>query len=172
MTPIMNESEVRRFRALVSKTTTDDGEFSTGWIREHGWKVVPVEDGNHFAPEDIAALVPALQKAGHHECFAVATEDLSSYSPVCFRVLVTERDFGNFNAECELFRYILIDEAQSWAISCNELYNLFAADPALLEAMLGKSIESARQEYLRFATQLARQPDEPLMRVARYYAEL
>ena len=87
-------------------------------------------------------------------------------------MLVTERDFGNFNAECGLFRYILIDEAQSWAISCNEWYNLFATDPALLEAMLGKSIESARQEYLRFATQLARQPDEPLMRVARYYAEL
>ncbi len=122
-----------RLQSLALEMTTNGYEFSTEWIREHGWKVVPVEDGNHFAPQDIAALVPAMKKAGYSECFAVASEPLGDLS-ACYRLLITEEDFRNFNAECGLFRYIVMDEARSWAISCNEWYNLFAADPALLEA--------------------------------------
>lgn len=171
MMPINNESEVRKLQSLASDMTTKEYEFNTAWIREHSWKVVPVEDGNHFSPEDIAALIPALQKAGCRECFAVATEPLGDL-PACYRMSITEEDFRNFNAECGLFRYIVMDEARSWAISCNEWYNLFAADPKLLEAMLGKSIESARQEYLNFAMELSKQPDEPLVQVARHYAKL
>jgi hypothetical protein len=171
MTPITSASEVRRLQALASEMTTNGYEFSTEWIRGRGWKVVPVEDGNHFAPEDIAVLVPALQKAGFGECFAVATELLGDLPP-CYRMSITEEDLRSFNAECGLFRYIVMDEACSWAVSCNEWYNLFAAEPTLLEAMLGRSIESARQEYMKFATQLSKQPNEPLVRVARHYADL
>jgi len=171
MTPITSESEVRRLQSLPSEMTINGFEFSTEWIRRCGWKVVPVEDGNHFAPQDIAALVPALQTAGYTECFAIASESLSDL-PSCYRLSITEEDFRDFNAECGLLRYIVMDEGRSWAISCNEWYNLFAAEPALLEAMLGRSIESARQEYLDFATQLSKQPDDPLVRVARHYAEL
>jgi hypothetical protein len=171
MTPITSESLVKQFRDLASEMTTNECEFSTEWIRKRGWKVVPVEDGNHFAPQDVAALVSALRKAGYGECIAVATEPLGKL-PACYRISITEEDLQNFNAECGLFRYVLMDEARSWAISCNEWYNLFAADPGLLVAMLGKSIESARQEYRDFAMQLSKQPDEPLMRVANHYAEL
>lgn len=171
MTPIKTESEVRRLQALASEMTTNGYEFGTAWVRKHGWKVVPVEDGNHFAPQEIAALVPALQQAGYSECFAVATEPLGDL-PACYRVSITEEDLRNFNAECGLFRYILMDGARSWAVSCNEFYNLFAAVPTLLEAMLGRTIESARQEYLSFAMQLSKHPDEPLLRIARHYAEL
>jgi hypothetical protein len=171
MEPINSESEVRKLQSLISDITIGGCEFSAEWIRARGWKVVPVEDGNHFAPEDISALVPALHKAGYRECFAVATEPLGEL-PACYHMSITEEEFCNFNSKCGLFRYALIDEARSWAISCNEWYNLFAADPRLLEAMLGKSIESARQEYLKFAMQLSKQPDEPLVRVAKHYAEL
>ena len=171
MTPINSESEARRFQNLASEMTTNGYEFSTEWIRGRGWKVVPVEDGNHFALEDIMALVPALQRAGYLECFVTATEPLGDL-PACYIMSITEEGFRKFNAECGLFRYIVMDEARSWAISCNEWYNLLAADPTLLESMLGRSIESARQESLNFATQLSKQPDEPLIRVARHYAEL
>jgi hypothetical protein len=164
-----NEVQVRKFQARIAEMTSNGYEFNTEWIRRRGWKVVPVEDGNHFAPEDIAALVPALQQAGVRECFAVATEPLGDL-PACYRMSITEEDFRNFNAECGLFRYLLMDEARSWAISCNEWYNLFAAEPVLLEAMLGKPIEIAREEYLRFATELSKEPDEPLLQVARRYA--
>lgn len=171
MKPIMDRSEVGKFQLLASEMTTDESEFRTEWIRARAWQVVPVEDGNHFAPEDIAALVPALQNAGYRECFAVATEPLGDL-PACYRMSITEEEFRSFNAECGLFRYIVMDETRSWAISCNEWYNLFAAERKLLEAMLGKSIERARQEYLNFATELSKQPDEPLLRVARHYAKL
>src|SRR5713226_9250643 len=115
MTPINGESAVRKLQDIASEMTTNEYEFSTDWIRKRGWKVVPVEDGNHFAPQDIAALVPALQKAGYSECFAVATEPLGNL-PACYRVSITEEDFRNFNAVCVLFRYIVMDEARSWAI--------------------------------------------------------
>lgn len=45
-----------RLQALASEMTPNEYEFGTAWVRKHGWKVVPVEDGNHFAPQDIAAL--------------------------------------------------------------------------------------------------------------------
>jgi hypothetical protein len=124
-------------------------ELDPGWLRNHGWKVMPVEDGNHFAPDDIALIVLALKKAGYSECVVAATEPLGPLS-VFYSVLITEDDFRNFNAECGLFRYLLTVEDRSWAISCNEWYNLFAGNPEMLEAMLGRSIEQARQDYLRF----------------------
>lgn len=122
-------------------------DFRREWVTEHGWKVVPVEDTAHFAPEEIQRLVPTLRNAGYSECVAVATEPVAP-GPEVYRVPVSEEGFRSFNAECGMLRYLLTVEDRSWSISCAEWFNLFAGSPALLEEMLGESIEAARADYL------------------------
>jgi hypothetical protein len=146
-------------------------EFNDEWVQQCGWKVVPVEDACHFAPDEIETIVPALLDAGYSECVAVATEPLDP-APACYRLSISAEDLREFNRVCGPFRYLLMDEDQNWALSCSEWYNLFAGKPELLEAMLGKPISEAREEYLSFATALAKSPDEPLLQVAKRYAAL
>lgn len=68
---------------------------------------------------------------------------------------------------------LMVFGSLSWAISCTEWYNLFAAQPDLLEAILGKPVQQARDEYVRFASGLAdAETDEQLLKVAAQYAAL
>ena len=171
MTPA-SELQVKRAEHLARKILTEESHFNEDWVNHHDWCVVPVSDGNHFTELDITILVNALTKAGYRECLAFATESLPPQFSVCYRVAITADDFGEFNRECGLFRYLLIDQQRNWAISCSETYNLFAGPEALVEEMLGKSIADARQEFLQFASALCDRPDEPLMQVAHRYAAL
>lgn len=177
MKPITEQSEIERYRSLVREMTERGTEQSTGfnmeWVHAHGWKVVPVEDSGHLADEEIAALVPALNRAGVSECLAVATEWLDP-APVCYRLPVSEEGLRAFNQECGLFRYLLTDQGRTWAISCDVWFNLFAGPPELLTQMLGKSIEEARSEFEKYASVLAtgQHPDESAMQAARHFAAL
>src|SRR5579863_498433 len=147
-------------------------EFRTDWIIQHGWKVVLVEDGGHFRPWQIDRIVPVLQKAGYHHCVAVATEPLDPFPP-CFELAIDTADFWEFNAECGLFRFMLMEETRSWAISCSELYDRFAGEKSLVEAMLDASIEEARKTFLAFAEPLSGgDPEYPPLKVAAHYAAL
>lgn len=175
MRPLTEKAQVEHYEALVREMTQAEPnrgyEFNDKWVKQQGWKVVPVEDASHFSPNEIATLVAVLREAGYRECIAVATEPLDP-APACFQLAVSEDDLRAFNKECGLFRYLLTDEGRTWAISCNEWYNLFGGQSRLLEAMLGKPIEEARAEYLSYATALAKKPDEPLLQVATRYAAL
>lgn len=175
MIPITRPEEVERYHALIRPMMRQEihreYEFNTKWIQDREWKVVPVEEGGRFSPEQRSALVSALNNAGFTKCLAIATESLGEM-PTCYRVLINESGLQDFNRECGIFRFVLTDEKRSWAISCNEWYNLYAGEPKLLEEMLGKSIEQARSEFYEFALLLAKQPDDALVEVARRYAEL
>jgi len=173
MNEITEPDLIRHYRELVDELTIADEnreyDLSPEWLRSHKWKVVPVEDGNHFTPNDICQIVSTLKRYGYSECIAVATEPIAPL-PSCYRLSVTEEEFRRFNSECGLFRFLLTTKDQSWAISCTEWYDLFAAEPELLEALLGKPLEEARQDYLKFASELAKSPDEPLLLVSSHYA--
>lgn len=148
-------------------------EINLEWARNYGWKVVPVEDTAHFASDEIGVLVPVLLDTGCTKCFAIATEPIDP-APVCYEISISGDGFRSFNRECGLFRYLLIDASRSWAVSCNEWYNLWTAPPRLLTAMLGKPIEEAREEFLDYAILLAREhsSDKSLLQVATYYESL
>jgi hypothetical protein len=175
MKPLTEKARIEHYQALVREMTLSDPnrsyEFKDEWVRSQGWKVVPVEDASHFSPDEIATLIAVLRGHGHNECIAVATESLDP-APACYQLSVSEEDLQAFNKECGLFRYLLMDDDRTWAISCNEWYNLFGAQPKQLEALLGKPIDEARAEYLSYATALAKKPDEPLLQVATHYATL
>jgi hypothetical protein len=177
MEPITEQSQIDRYLALVREMTATDTEQATGlnpvWVRDHAWKVVPAEDSGHLTDDEIAVLVPVLNRAGFTECMAVATEWLDP-APSCYRVNISEDGLRQFNEECGLFRYLLTDVNRSWAISCDVWYNLFAGPPELLAAMLGKPIEEARGEFFEYASVFtgAQPPDESIMQVAKHYAAL
>ncbi len=174
MKPITGAREIEKYKKLVTDMTLaneqEEYHFRSDWIIKREWKVVPVEDGNHFTEEDIATMVPALQNAGYHTCIAVATEPLEPL-PSCFELEITAEDLREFNRDCGLFRFLLSEETASWAISCNEWYNLFAGREPLLEAMLGVPIEEARKRFLAFAEPLAKgNPSDLLLKTALHYA--
>jgi len=127
-----------------------------------------------------------LRDAGHRECVAVynepgyiqnlpaivATNPPSDMS-TCYLLSIDEADFREFNHELGSFRSVLMPEDQSWAISCNEWYNLFGAKPDLVKALLGKSIEQAREEFLAFALSLAHgKTDDLLLKVSKHYSAI
>lgn len=171
MRAVQDEMEVKKRRILISEMMADRSQFRSEWVHDKGWRVVPVETGMSFSEDDIKNIVSGLKGFGCSECFAIATEALEPL-PMCYSLEVTEEDFREFNRECGLFWFLITDDQRSWAISCNNTYNLFAGEPELLEAVLGKSIEDARAEYLSFATSVAKEPDEPMLQVARHYAAL
>jgi hypothetical protein len=190
MNPIKDPGRVERYGSLLREMMLtrpgDECEFNPDWIRSHGWKVVPVESMARLPVPDIPRIVSALNGAGFTQCLAIFNEEgyiqrlpvvvVASDPPrdmaTCYDLSVDEADFREFNRELGPFRSVLTTDDRAWAISCNEWYNLFAGKPELLEAMLGKSIEQARQEYLQFASALSKSPDEPLLLVAKQYATL
>jgi hypothetical protein len=173
MQPITEPTQVQHYRNLVAEMTVhhDQGEFDLDWVRNHGWKVVPAESAARIPRVDIPRLVRVLSEAGYRKCVAVATEPLGDMAD-CYLLSVDEGELRELNRTLGIFRFMLTDDRHSWAISCSEWYNLFAGKPELLEKLLGKSIEEARAAYLEFASELARSPDEPLLRVAQHYAGL
>jgi hypothetical protein len=154
MIEINNSQEIRRYQALISEMLEQRIQFKANWLREKTWSVVPVEDAMHFTEVDLERIVIALQRAGYSQCIAIATEPLDPL-PICYRVLITKEDFREFNTTCSPFWFLITNEDRSWAISCNDAYDLFAGDPKLIEAMLGKTIRAAREEFDDFAKQLA-----------------
>jgi hypothetical protein len=190
MKPITDPRRVEHYGTLLREMIlTEEGrecEFNPDWVLQHDWKIVPVESAMRIPDEDIPLLVSALKGAGYTECFAVFNEPgyvqrlpliVASEPPsdmsTCYVLSVDEGEFREFNRQLGPFRSVLAAEDRSWAISCNEWYNLFGAKPKLLEALLGKPIAEARREFFDFASMLAQgKPDEPLLRVAKQYAAL
>jgi hypothetical protein len=175
MQPVTDPVQLQRYRNLVVEMTVqreqEECEFDPEWVRTQGWKVVPVESAARIPPADIPRLVGVLSGLGCKRCVVVATEPLGDM-PNCYLLSVQESELRELNRVLGVFRFMLTDENRSWAISCNEWYNLFGSTPELLEKLLGKPIEEARAEYLRFASELAHSSDEPLLRVAKHYASL
>jgi len=190
MKPITDPTRIEHYGMLVREMMLTEKEreceFNPDWVRQHGWKIVPVESAMRIPDEDIPLLVSALKGAGYTEYVAVFNEpgyiqrlpltvagEPPSDMSTCYLLSVDEVEFREFNRQLGPFRSVLTAEDRSWAISCNEWYNLFGAKPELLEALLGKPIKEARREFLDFASLLAQgKPDEPLLKVAKQYAAL
>jgi len=186
MTPITDSTQVERYRALVRRMLLSEDEkeyeFSPGLLRERGWKAVPVASGMRLPADCIPRVVSALKGLGCSECIVMVSEagylqplrpenTLFDGGATCYQLSIQESEFLAFNCKLGPFRSILTDAANSWTISCNEWYNLFAGDPGLVEAFLGEPIAQAREEFLEFALTLAKgNPHEPLMQVATQYA--
>jgi hypothetical protein len=176
----------RLLREMMIAEEDRETEFNSDWVRSHGWKVVPVPSMSRLPLPDIPRIVSVLNEASYMECLAIFNEPgyiqslpvaVQSQPPsdvaTCYRLSVDEADFRAFNRELGPYRSVLTIEDRAWAISCNEWYNLFAAEPVLLTALLGKPIDQARREFFEFVSSLAKgRTEDPLVQVARHYASL
>ncbi|HKQ88810.1 MAG TPA: hypothetical protein VJS43_18790 [Candidatus Acidoferrales bacterium] len=190
MKPINDRTQIDQYgvllREMMSTEKRREYEFNPDWVRNRGWKVVPAESMARIPVPDIPRIVSTLRRAGYTECIAVFNEpgyiqhlplivagDPPSGLATCHLVSLDEVDFQNFNRELGAFRSVLLPEDSSWAISCNEWYNLFGARPELLEALLGQPIEQARRQFAELAAAVAKgNADETLLKVAKHYAAL
>lgn len=191
MKPIRDPKQVEHYGKLLREMMlTQEGretEFSPEWVRDHGWKVVPVESGWRLPVEHIPRLISVLKGAGYSHCVAVFNQpgyiqnlpvlvesQPPSDMPTCQFVEVSEADFQEYNRELSPFRTVLMTEDRFWALSTHEWYSLFAGTPATVEAIIGETIEKAEQEFLEYASVLAggQSPDESILRLAKQYAAL
>lgn len=174
MKPITDASQVGRYLRSVDEMLVAKGtyqrNFDPVWLQNHQWKVVPAKsETGHFNPEEIERIVPTLNQAGFTECLAVATEFLDPL-PVCYQVIISPEDLNNFNKECALLGYLLMDAACSWAISCYGSYKLFAGPTELLEALLGSPIPIAREAFRQYSEELDEGlADSPYQKMALRY---
>jgi hypothetical protein len=167
------ENEVARLREQVREmaTLTDDRgyDFDPTWLEKHDWVVVPVEDTGHFAEEEIEQIVAALTSAGHERCLALGALDLAEPLPSAFELAISVEDLRAFNAECGIFRVLLTSPELAGAISCNEWFNVFAGPAALVQQMIGTTIEKARKDFLEYAKVVEQGPEGKLVALAHRY---
>src|SRR5437899_6331222 len=134
MKPITEPTRVEHYGTLLREMMlTEQGrecEFNPYWVRQHGWKIVPVESAMRLPDDDIPGLVSALKGAGYTECLAVFNEpgyiqrlppivvsEPPSNMSTCHLLSVDEADFRLFNRELGPFRSVLTTEDRSWAIA-------------------------------------------------------
>jgi hypothetical protein len=162
---------VRKTVREVATLTEDQGYvLNQDWLEKHGWVAVPVEDAGHLTEEQIDRIVDALMSAGQNSSLALNFLDLPDSLPESYELRISTDDFSAFNAECGIFRFLLTSPELSWAISCNEWFNIFAGPVALVEQMLGKSMHRARGEFLDYAKLVEQGSEGNLVQIARMYS--
>jgi hypothetical protein len=186
MIPITDAGEIADYAKLASEMMVVlDGEecdLNLNWIRNRGWKVVPQVSMARLPQIGIRRLIAALNLAGFKKCVVIFNEpgyllshpvvvptDPPSDLYTCYQVSIDETGFTEINRQLGTYRFIAWEPSRSWIISCNERYNLFAAKPELLEAMLGNSIDELRREFLEVASDGF--ADESLLEVASRYSQ-
>jgi len=136
--------------AVRNRAGRGDGDFDPAWLAKRGWQVVPVEtERSHLSDQEIDRVVPVLNKAGHLEGLAVATEETSSATRM------------------------LSDRSRSWAVSSHGFYRLFAGTTEMLESFLGTFIPVARKAFHEFALSLDSPsfPDKYYLQVSARYQQ-
>jgi hypothetical protein len=143
--------EIRKLQDVIRPMVEPPAHLNTKWLKQNNWVAVPVESGSHFDDEDARLLAHAMESAGIHSCFALATEPLQNF-PVCFEVKATKEGLIAFSHECAHFNFILISESQSCAVLCTVYdYFLVSGMPEFVELALGCTIVTSRERFLQFA---------------------
>jgi hypothetical protein len=168
--PDVESAQARKLIREMATLTEDGGyRFDPAWLLKHRWVVVPAEDSGHFADEEISRIVAVLSSQEHLTCLAIGAHDWPAPLPRSYELAISVDDFRAFNAECGIFRFLLTDAGCSWAISCNEWFNLFAGPPAFVEQMLGVPIPQSREEFLEYAKLVEQGSEGQLTEIARLY---
>ncbi len=174
MKSITDYKQIERIRELTKgmmlAEKNREWDFDPEWVRNHHWKVVPVEAMASLPIPSIPRIVTVLNQSGYTACFAIATEDLGDV-PCCYHLAITEPDFREYNRQLGLYHSLLTTNDRAWCISSAESFNLFAGEENLIEELLGKPISVARREFDDFTAILAKgDPSYPLIKMTERWA--
>jgi hypothetical protein len=169
MITLTDKDQIKNCKRLLAPMIDRGGHFALQWLRSRHWVVAPEESAARLAEHEIPRVVKALNNAGFAECLAITTEESEELFS-CHVVSISERGLRDLNRQLGVLRFVLTTEQRMWAILCTEWYNLFAGDRSIIEAMLGKSITTVQEEYLRYATLISQDENDPLIQVGRRYA--
>lgn len=149
--PIIDACLIDKLKGYVVGIVNDSKYINSEWIKSGKYTAVPVESAGHFDESDATRLADALQVAGYNEIFAIATEPLGDV-PHCYKVTVSKEGLVKFSHVCSPFNFLLIPEDPKLAVLCTVYdYFLVAGPQAFVEAVVGKGIDSAREEFKNYA---------------------
>ena len=157
----------------VLKSMLDVPELlNVEYLRRRCWEAVPFESALHLNEVDADRMATAAARMGCHECNAIPTEGLTG--PPHYRVPMDLKGLLEFSRKCAHFRYLLIPDNESFAILFStEGYGVAAGPKRLVELILAKSIEAARDDFRQFARAETLEPVRRLLTgIARRYETL
>lgn len=142
-------SEVERW---VETTLDGSMHFTPGFLRDHGWLVVPVESGLHLDESDAKCISRAASLCGKTKLRAVLLEELKE-ARNHLEVDATVEGLLLFSRECAHFNYALLPEDYSFAVICTTSdYFLVAGSRRFVKAATGKEIAAARSDFEEYAS--------------------
>jgi hypothetical protein len=150
--PITDTVQIESALSLVANVIEGPHHLNLSFLRSRNWAVVPVESGSHFIPEDAELLSRALHSIECSECLAIATELLKNID-ICYWVPTSKEGLLDFDYQCALFNFALLSENISFVILCTVAdYYLVAGQADFVTRAVGKSLQAARRDFLKFTT--------------------
>jgi hypothetical protein len=134
MIAITNPDEIQKYTNQMEEMTvlgpTNDRVFADSLLQSRGWTVVGSDsEYGHLSPAEIRIITEALGSTRPPDCIAVATENLEPL-PSCYRFILSEAELEDFNNKCAGFRYMIMDDPRTWAITCTTFFKLYAGPPS------------------------------------------
>ena len=153
----LDRTEAAACEALVSAVSFCPGDYGAilkpEWAASFGCEVVPMESAGRLPIEQIPRIASALSNAGYTHCYGALTETLRPAEPALL-LETTVKDFTELNARYGIYRFVIVPHDKTWAVACNERFNLIGATPTLLEQMLPTSPAAVRATFDALAARL------------------
>lgn len=125
--------------------------LSLEWIKHNDWAAVLDQVDGPYDPVSQERLLSTLPSNGISECFAVSLEPRAPGEGI-YRFRVTHEGLIAFARKCNGFYCLMVDEQSRFAVLCTpDDYCVYGGPRRIVEAAVGKDIETAREEFQKYA---------------------
>ena len=120
------------------------------FLDENGWIAIPVESACHFDDEDAKRISQITNGRNLDRLNAVSLEDLAV--PRCIEIGANVHEVLKFSLDFGHFNYALFPSDHSFLLVCTtDDYFSVAGKPAVVEHVVGNSVDDARKEFSHYA---------------------
>lgn len=147
---IIDADQIKHSLLLIEDIVEKPFHLKKEWLIQNKWLAVPTE--SPIYEQEAEWLSEAATKVSCNECLAIPTE-LQPFDYPFYRVPMTETGILDFAWESGGINYLLIPENKAFAVlKTTEDYSLFAGTIDFVTKAIGSSISTARDMFLRFAS--------------------
>jgi hypothetical protein len=120
-------------------------------VRRNAWVVVPVETHAHFSSRQIEQLAGAFARLGYSKLDGLVLDE-PYISRGSVEIPATENGLRAHNAAHRIDNLVFAPRDRSFAIICHiDYFWLVVGKKDVVEAVLGRSIDEARREFVEYA---------------------